>query len=78
MNYFIRQDSIYIGDVVNYIIELDIISGQVPIFPDIKADSESMSIVGKRVGEKFVEYDLIFWETGIGKIPKIPTRRILY
>ena len=72
MNYFIRQDSIYIGDIVNLVIELDLTKGQVPIFPDLESDNATMSIVNKTVGEKYVEYEITFWETGKGKIPQIP------
>ena len=72
MNYFIQQDSIYIGDIVNFIIELDLESGQVPVFPEIESTDESFSIGNKIVGENFVEYELTFWQTGKGKIPQIP------
>lgn len=72
MNYFIRQDSIYIGDIVNFVIELKISSGQVPVFPEINSNSDIMTVHGKRIGENFVEYDLSFWETGMAIIPTIP------
>jgi hypothetical protein len=72
MNYFIRQDSVYIGDIVNYVIELKTSSNQVPIFPEINSESDMMSVHGKRIGNNFVEYDISFWETGIATIPMIP------
>ena len=72
LNYFIRQDSVYIGDIVNFVIELDLENGQVPIFPDLKSENEEMSILNKIVGDKYVEYELTFWEIGRVIIPQIP------
>lgn len=72
LNYFIRQDSVYIGDIVNFVIELDLANGQVPIFPDLKSENEEMSILNKIVGDKYVEYELTFWEIGRAIIPQIP------
>ena len=72
MNYFVRQDSIFIGDLVNFVIKLNLESGQIPVFPDLESESETMSIGNKIIGENYVEYELTFWETGKGKIPQIP------
>ena len=72
MNFFIRQDSIYVGDLVNFIIELNLSENQIPIFPDLNTESEELSIGNKIVGKNFVEYELTFWEAGNGYIPQIP------
>lgn len=72
LNYYIRQDSVFIGDIVNFIIELDVNPSQVPIFPDLQSENESMSVGNKLIGEKYVEYELTFWEVGKGIIPQIP------
>ncbi|MAJ44297.1 MAG: hypothetical protein CMF96_06075 [Candidatus Marinimicrobia bacterium] len=74
LNYFIRQDSVFVGDNINYIIELNISDNQVPIFPELESNSDKLSINSRIIGEKFVEFELTFWEVGQGVIPKIPIK----
>ncbi len=71
-NYYIRQDSVFIGDLINYIIELDLLPNQFAVFSDIISDTESFSTGNKLIGENYVEYEITFWQTGEVIIPSIP------
>ena len=71
-NYYIRQDSVFIGDLINYVIELDLLPNQFAVFSDIISDTESFSTDNKLIGENYVEYEITFWQTGEVIIPSIP------
>tara|TARA_B100000941_G_C28420332_1_gene508467 strand:+ start:134 stop:1018 length:885 start_codon:yes stop_codon:yes gene_type:complete len=71
-NYYIRQDSVFIGDLINYVIKLDLLPNQFAVFSDIISDTESFSTGKKLIGENYVEYEITFWQTGEVIIPSIP------
>lgn len=72
LNSFIEQDSIFIGDIVNYVVRVELNSGRIPIFPELKSDSENFDITGNTIGENHIVYHLTFWESGLVTIPTIP------
>ena len=72
VNSFIEQDSIFIGDIVNYVIQVELNSGHIPIFPELMSDSDNFDYAGNTIGQNHIVYHLTFWESGLVKIPAIP------